>query len=380
MPNNLMLSTKAIILDARKPENKIKDLVITVENESGEPVIGLDVTLTRHRIIKFPDVPNSDDPAVPVVVKTDQEGRYTLKVSMDLDPGLAWASEGFINVSVVADDGNVENVITSTVKVFYGTRPETYFLNIKTDPVSGDLEYDRYEKEDTTFVIVYGTPQPPEATLTLRLYLDGNMHERFLPDPVKQTAIDLRAVFDKKSFVDGEHHLYYTLSGEPGNIATSFDLPFKISRGSTVRELKSISIPDLYNGYINQAHWYDGISYDFSELCKSVVFDDIDATVETPLVLRFLPFNTAGDEVELTAPNEVKLSLEQIQAIYDDPKHLYVGPPGSQDDIFYALQQGSLHIDYLLKIKRIEYPKLSAVYRVLVDLLPPAVRNKLINN
>lgn len=375
MANILNIETKVIILTDESPVPgkaaiTSQKLVVTVRDETLKPVQGVKVVFKANDFVKLTEEN----------VTSNADGECSAIVSLDYALVQPWASESSVDIRLESETEEQ----AQKVKVYYGTLPAIDFLNIKQDE-DGGYYYDKYGKENDTIVIIHTIPSVVEP-LTLTFYFDNGSYQKLITPESFPLAINLRDQFDKSAFSDGQHDLYYTLSGEAGNIATSLGFNFRLDFGTSERTLPAIDVPGLHNGYINQAHWLKGVSYNFKPILDQLVsvsgipieniltyIDNVDKAV----ILRFQGAKKNGESVELYATSTKAFSQSEFGDILSsgNPAGQYIfqdAKGSSVKDRYSYIEQGSLEIDVTVKTIIADRPQVSKLKRVLVDILPPA--------
>lgn len=376
MANILNIETKVIILTDESPVPgkaaiTSHKLVVTVRDETLKPVQGVKVVFKENDFVKLTDV---------IDISAQDTGECSAMVSLDYALVQPWASESSVDIRLESETEEQ----AQKVKVYYGTLPAIDFLNIKQD-ADGGYYYDKYGKEDDTIIIIHTIPSVVEP-LTLTFYFDTGIYQKLITPESFPLAINLRDQFDKSAFSDGEHDLYYTLSGEAGNIATSLGFNFRLDFGTSERTLPAIDVPGLHNGYINQAHWLKGVSYNFKPIIDQLVsasgiaIENIMTYIDKagdPVILRFQGAKKDGQSVELYSTSTQPFKWSDFEAIINEGiltgQYIFQDAKGSNGkDRYSYIEQGSLEIDVTIKTINADRPQVSKLKRVLVDILPPA--------
>ncbi|MCW2258480.1 hypothetical protein M2263_004571 [Providencia alcalifaciens] len=376
--NSLHIETKVIILtdESSVPGSAAittKSLIVTVRDGALKPVEGAKVVFKPNDFIALLDINDT----------SNADGECSATVSLNYDLAQPWASSSSIDIRLETETEEQ----FQKVKVYYGTLPAIDFLNIKKD-LEGGYYYDRYGKEDDTIIIIHTIPSVTKSlTLTLTLYFDTVSYQKLITPESFPIAINLRDQFDKSAFSDGQYDLYYTLSGEAGNIATSLDFNFRLDHGTSERTLPAIDVPGLYNGYINQALWLKGVAYNFKPIIDQLVdesgllpdniLDYIDKA-DSPVVLRFQGTKKDGQSAELNITSTEPFTWADFKDIIssENPAGQYIfldeRDPLQPKDRYTYIEQGALEIDATIKTITSARPHVSKLKRVLVDILPPA--------
>lgn len=381
MSNTLSLNTNIIILTDTDKSNENdavdkKYLIAYVVDDLGHNVPNIPVEFKADNKFVIIGEDTGD-----VVLNTDSSGKCQVQVSLDPNLTVAWASEAKITVSIPKSDENERN--EAVAKVYYGTLQPIDFLNIKYE--NDTYIYDNYLKEKETIILIHRVNITEPLILTL--YFDEMSYTKLVSSSSSfPVAIDLRTAFNSSLFSDGMHHLYYTLTSESGNIATSLDFYFRLDYGITNRKLPEIEVPNLHNGYINQELWLNGVEYNFKPILEyianekglaniSEINDLIESEIgnDVPMLLRFQgrfkngePANLTGDLSSIPFTKQDIESIIEQEGLYHEEKLL-----PSDNDRYSFISEGSLSIDVYLKLIPNDI-YLSKIKTVLVDILPPA--------